>query len=184
VTSEDGRSWAPVVDPSPFSGAVVTGLTVGGPGYVAVGHDDLGGAVWTSVDGTSWERTEEGDFRGARLTATTETPAGLVAAGFRGEAPAAWISLDGLTWAPASGLDTEAGRISSVAATSYGVLAVGPGDSGAQTWISDDGRWWRPLGPGSFGELSDLATVVGHGDAVAVAGRAGDRAAVWIGSGS
>jgi hypothetical protein len=125
----------------------------------------------------------DGDFHGARLTATTETPAGLVAAGFRGDSPAAWISLDGLTWAPAAGLDTEAGRISAVAATRFGVLAVGPSVDGAQTWISDDGRSWRPIVSGVFDELSDVATVVGHGDAVAVAGRVGDRAAVWIGSG-
>ncbi len=55
-TSADGQAWVAVTDPSPFQGSTVTGVAVGGPGFVAVGYDDRGAVAWSSEDGLGWRR--------------------------------------------------------------------------------------------------------------------------------
>ena len=76
--SEDGITWSRV----PHNETVLGGpglqamydVTVGGPGFVAVGWDnpleegsDASAAVWTSVDGLTWDRVphDEAIFGGA-----------------------------------------------------------------------------------------------------------------------
>jgi hypothetical protein len=182
VTSSDGRSWQLLADGGSLSGAIITGLTVAGPGFVAVGYDDVGGAVWTSVDGLAWERAPDPGFAGSRLMATAASPGGIVAVGFRGDAPTAWLSLDGVAWTPATGADDGSGRMQSVAASALGMVAVGPSIGPARSWLSTDGREWRPLDDDGFGGSADLSAVVGIGDAVATAGRVDGRAAIWVGA--
>jgi len=90
-------------------GAVVAG----GPGLVAVGRGEATGdsdaAVWTSVDGLTWERipNEGSVFGGAPgyqdMVAVVAGGPGLVAVGSDrlggGDSDAAvWISADGFTW--------------------------------------------------------------------------------------
>jgi hypothetical protein len=58
-------------DPA-FAGPSMFAVTAGSAGYVAVGYDNVGGAVWSSPDGTSWARLpDEPDFAGNKLLGVT-----------------------------------------------------------------------------------------------------------------
>ncbi len=117
--SPDGVSWSRV----PHNEAIFGGdgeqqmfsVTVGGPGFVAVGSDatlnneEGDAAVWTSPDGVSWSRVphNEAIFGGEghqRMVSVTVGGPGLVAVGFDAPAgneegnAAVWISPDGFTW--------------------------------------------------------------------------------------
>ncbi len=91
------------------------GVTVGGPGLVAVGRDgpvangEGNAAVWTSPDGFTWSRVphDEDVFGGdgeQRMVSVTVGGPGLVAVGFdrpaeQGEGNAVvWTSPDGFVW--------------------------------------------------------------------------------------
>ena len=105
-TSTDGLVWQRV----PHDGAVfgdgdnkqwMRSVTVGGPGLVAVGWDDgrQAAAVWTSVDGITWQRVphDETVFGGDFLQDMSSVAAGgpgLVAVGTDEDqnAAAVWIS--------------------------------------------------------------------------------------------
>ncbi len=75
-TSPDGLNWIRVVNPEAVFGGTgnqrMSGLSAGGPGWVAVGSDDsagdMDGAVWTSSDGLTWTRVVDADsvFGGPR----------------------------------------------------------------------------------------------------------------------
>ena len=89
-TSVAGVSWSRVShDEAVFSGAgeqVMSSVTVGGPGLVAVGRDGSSAAVWTSVDGLTWSRVphDEAVFGGStdqRMNEVTVGGPGLVALG-------------------------------------------------------------------------------------------------------
>jgi hypothetical protein len=108
--------------PEPGQGEHVRDVTAGGPGYVAVGrsypagddstYDESGWtpAIWTSVDGVSWEVVPDLDALGpADLHAVASGPNGMLLAlglDMRGygpdEEPATdlgmWSSPDGVTW--------------------------------------------------------------------------------------
>jgi hypothetical protein len=82
-------------------------VVAGGPGLVAVGVGDTGGAaVWTSVDGITWSRVahDEAVFGGGEMNSVTVGGPGLVAVGSAGVAAvsagvaAVWTSVDGITW--------------------------------------------------------------------------------------
>ncbi len=105
-------------DQSVFGGPneqIMSSVTVGGPGLVAVGSDsryateNLSGsaAVWTSVDGSTWSRVthDEAIFGsgGARMLDVTTGGPGVVAVGGEGgfwswSDAVVWTSIDGLTW--------------------------------------------------------------------------------------
>lgn len=179
--SSDGSHWLPL-DAAPFAGATVTGLTVGGPGFVAVGYDDRGGAVWTSFDGIAWSR--DGDpttFDQARVMAVSEAPGGLVAVGFDATGPLVWSSVDGRSWVRVGGIDPAGGRMLAVASTPFGVVAVGEGRAGTGAWASADGRSWQPLVDPAWADRDDVTAIVAHGDLVVAGGRVGSRSAVWVG---
>jgi hypothetical protein len=123
-TSADGLSWSRVPhDAAVFGDAAISGVTVGGPGLVAVGASQLtaaGGdaAVWTSPDGLSWSRVphDEAVFGGdgsQNMRDVTAAGPGLIAVGLEvsdgpdlegpdPEGPdfdaAVWTSADGLSW--------------------------------------------------------------------------------------
>ena len=116
-TSQDGESWrVATIGQGGFAG----GVTVGGPGFVAVGSGsaDLG-AIWTSPDAETWTEIEpDPDVFGSRLPGfvggwlwdVVAAPDGrVVAVGFnsRQEGPlgfgrnrigTAFLSPDGVTW--------------------------------------------------------------------------------------
>ena len=142
-TSPDGLVWSRVVDTDGMLASsgdqVMAGVTVGGPGLVAVGRDKPGsnfdGAVWLSPDGASWTRIDTGDTLGGPgdqvVAQVSEVDGGLMAVGYErieDRDAQVWESEDGLAWAKSSdpGLIAEGlQEIHSLAASSERIIAVG-----------------------------------------------------------
>ena len=126
-------------------------------GLVAVGWTASGGnvdaAVWTSADGSSWDRVAASDvFGGAgdqRMSSVTSVDGTFFAGGSStrdGRDPdgAVWLSADGIEWkrAPAKAMAGTGGqRVSSVVSfASNRLLAAGSqdqaGDEQAAAWVA------------------------------------------------
>ena len=76
--------------------SVMSGVTVGGPGLVAVGLDLAGAtAVWTSVDGITWSQVPHDDAVSGRypdwISDVTVGGSGLVAGGSEADDAAVWV---------------------------------------------------------------------------------------------
>ena len=163
-------------DPDVFGEARMLSVVAGGPGLVAVGwtgstpsegHVDGDAAVWTSVDGITWESSpDHGDvFADGQMGSVIFGGPGFVAAGNveRGDSwgAAIWTSPDGFTWSRVP--DDEAvcveASIGDVAVGGPGLVAVGDVESGAAVWTSVDGTAWTraPHDPAVFGSDSDLS---------------------------
>ena len=118
-------------------------------------------AVWTTTNGTTWERTELPPSGNAFITAIAATPAGLLAAGAQGafgvdgltrtQAPALWVAPDGVTWRsvplPFVG---DGALLRSLTATKSGLLLVlnDYRDKAAYAgtiWSSTDGLAWHQV---------------------------------------
>ncbi len=201
-TSRDGFNWSRVPhDEAVFGltlgdGNGMTGVTVGGPGLVAVGSDGLNSdaptgrahaVVWTSIDGLTWSRVphDEAVFGGqgdqGMFDVTVGGP-GLVAVGENDHGAPVWTSTDGVVWSQVphdESVFVKVGlRIFSVAVEGPGLVAVGEDDQGVAVWTSRDGITWVVQrndltgGPGSM-------TVVGGSTLVGV-GEHNSDAAVWV----
>lgn len=169
-TSQDGLTWARVRNQmelttgqdSVFGGdwAIMEDVIAGGPGFVAVGRmglcrddcDETGG-VWTSVDGTTWHRSQVEKAFGipySYMFGVTEIGSGaLIGVGhgldpFTGGGPAVvWASVDGgQNWIRQPHSGTQFGRVSGgpvnmTAVTEFGsqLVAVGEWESDAAVWI-------------------------------------------------
>lgn len=103
-TSRDGVAWRRVVGPD-LEGAQMIDVVQGGPGFVAVGTMLEGvdaSAVWTSVDGESWNLVpQQTDLARSFMWSVAAAGPGLVATGwYRNPEPsvAFWTSVDGRTW--------------------------------------------------------------------------------------
>jgi len=184
--SVGGGDWRPW-DPGTLPRSTITGLTVGGPGFVAVGYDDRGGRAWTSPDGRSWTPSLSTTFQRGRLTGVAATPAGLVAVGWTTDAsehttPTAWVSRDGDGWSRIS-VDSSArdGRLQAVSAWSDGILAVGGTAEGSAAWGSEDGRTWQRLDSATVSGVPGLVAVGPYGEHVLVAGTGSDGPSIWSG---
>lgn len=107
-TSADGIRWTQEPAPPSLANAVMTGVTRGGPGYVAVGQSlpmPISGVVWTSADGQSWSRVADAPVFhappgtdqtfGAVMHAVTVGKDGILVAVGRGSRPRA---TSGLRW--------------------------------------------------------------------------------------
>lgn len=182
-TSVDGIEWQRLAhDESVFGGngnQWMEAVTVGGPGLVAVGGDWEDGegvaAVWTSADGTSWQRVphtesafgcsyEKGEKVGpftaenvsATMKAIVQGGPGLVAVGtdqvqrIVGTA-AVWTSPDGVNWNRVEHHgdvfhDKDVVEMLAVTAGGPGLVAVGSsGEFGAAAWTSVDGLTWQRI---------------------------------------
>ena len=116
-TSSNGITWSRVPHDEEVFGSrggfqQMLGVTVGGPGLVAVGwggfNDREDAAVWTSSDGITWSRVpHDEEVFGSRggfqqMLGVTVGGPGLVAVGrdWSGgdEDAAVWTSSDGITW--------------------------------------------------------------------------------------
>ncbi len=146
------------------SDQLMFGVTVGGPGLVAVGNDVSGGdsdaAVWNSPDGIAWARVphDETVLGGAGIQlmhSVTAGGPGLVAVGWDesgGDSDAAvWTSPDGIIWSRVPHDETVLGgtgdqAMENVTAGGPGLVAVGRegpgGDLNAAVWTSPDGIIW------------------------------------------
>jgi hypothetical protein len=171
--SKDGVAWEPVdvakafgVGSSAADRPVITHVSGGGAGYVAVAYKSAG--AWTSIDGRTWSRValDTGAFQGARIDDGTALSGAFVLGGtygtrdcavYIGATPvpatrtaAAWWSADGSTW-------TRATLPGAVASTNYqstwtihvddhAVMVVSDIDGvGTFAWGSNDGRTWAKV---------------------------------------
>jgi hypothetical protein len=184
-------------------GQGLVSVTVGGPGFVAVGWDEGDAMVLTSVDGVTWSRVPHDDavFGGAEdghytsMDSVTAGGPGLVAVGGswsdaddqegqEGDA-AVWTSVDGITWSrvPHDEEVFGAASIMSVTAGGPGLVAVGMhgplGDGDPAVWTSMDGLTWSrvPHDETVFGGADSQAmydVTVGGPGLVAVGGSGRD----------
>lgn len=142
--------------------SVVTSVTTGGPGFVAVGFDGTDRAmVWTSTDGLAWTGVTHSEvFAQAAMAGVTSGDGHLVAVGrdltsIDHERAAAWTSQDGLAWRRIEGPDLEGAQMVSVVPGGPGFVAVGTileGVDASGVWTSVDGESWSRVP-----ELADLA---------------------------
>lgn len=183
----------------------MTSVTVGGPGFVAVGWEGqeplLRGpaVVWTSVDGVAWSRIsdnqeafEPGEQGFARINGVTSGGPGLVAVG-ADDGAVVWTSTDGYTWSrvPNSGslsgetLDghSSGGEMKSVTAGGPGLVAVGKDGDDAAVWTSVDGVAWIrvPHDEAVFGGANDqtMLSVTTGGPGLVAVGRDGLGSFRW-----
>ena len=180
-------------------------MTVGGPGFVAVGGSEDGwSAAWTSQDGITWSKHPFGPTSGSwtaiGMWAITTGGPGFVAVG-HGPAPAecpqwpdcdtlvgsrgawVWTSPDGFAWtrAPHDAAAFENSGMSDVTAYGDTLVAVGGIEGtgeGAVVWTSTDGITWQQLPHDDLFDWWGMSSVVQYGDKLVAAG--GDS--VWIGT--
>jgi hypothetical protein len=183
-------------------------VTVGGPGFVAVGgsEDDGWSAAWTSEDGITWSKHPFGPTSGSwtkiEMTAITTGGPGFVAVG-KGPPPECppgpgcdgpydgyewgdrgawvWTSPDGFTWtqAPHNAEAFGGSEMNDVATYGNTLVAVG-GTYGdtAVVWASSDGIAWQRLPHDDLFNPWAMSSVAQYGDKLVAAG--GDS--VWIGT--
>jgi len=182
-TSPDGIAWSRV----PHDEAVFGGEAneVGGPGFVAVGSDEVEGdgwaVVWTSPDGMTWSRVphDEAVFGNSGMSAVTAGGPGLVAVGD----DHVWTSPDGITWSRVADVGEEP-NAGAVTTGGPGLVMVGikvSADSGGEegsldaiVWTSQDGITWSrvPHDEAIFGDAEVWGVTAGGPGLVAV-GRGG-----------
>ncbi len=200
-TSPDGLTWTPVDAPDGVfdvanSESVINAVTVGGPGFVAVGarHDQP--AVWTSPDGFEWVLREldwtptEGVIPSSivsespgYLTEVMTGGLGLMATGeifddSGGRYGAAWTSGDGTSWSRAADNAVGVNAVSELSI--HHIMAAGPGlvafgwDGSVDrtlVWTSDDdGRTWTRFTEEQHGLDGDVMRVIDTGDGFVAVG--------------
>lgn len=179
-TSLDGRSWDRVADEagvfaSEDSGVgdrIIIDLLSRPEGLVGVGAEGvvgrIDGAVWTSADGTSWDRVRADALEGPGdqiMWAAAEFDGSVVAAGESGGFGAVWLSRDGMAWTKV--VFDEPSAVYDVAFSDPYLVAVGSVDIPHRpaVWLSTDGMTWSRL-PGD---------TAGAGSGVEGAGEASGR---------
>lgn len=202
-TSGDGLHWTRVANQTSFGHAAMTSVTLGGPGFVAVGQAGNHAAVWTSTDGKAWSRVPDATLFhapsgtdqtfGAWMTDVAAADGTIVAVGMVGTqgdvgSALAWWSTDGRHWSRATGKRFLYGQLFSVGVVPGGFLAVGPSGSDSclgGMWASADGRAWACIaskpaftnfGPYTVAASPDLVVVVGLG----AEGSNGAIGVIWI----
>jgi hypothetical protein len=158
-SSVDAREWQKTeltagVRPGDQASA---SLVAAGPAGLAI----IGGvccgeerpAIWSSRDGTDWERQPlpAGFGANASIVDLAGGPDGYVAVGSNNGRMAAWTSSDGLGWSAIDPGDAgmERGELVSVARDRDGWIAVGRADGrpthDGVAWRSPDLTSWRPI---------------------------------------
>ena len=204
--SPDGYAWTRLDNGSAFGqhwAEIITAVTAGGPGLVAVGYDtyrmagDSNAYVWLSADGYDWTRIALGGEGSQSPEAVTVGGPGLVAVGAGADSSgygvaAVWVSGDGYTWTRVSHDEAVFGGpgrqavMDFVTAGGPGLVAVGhemiEGESEDRraVWVSADGYTWsRVTDEAVLGE-GDMYSVIAWERGVAAVGRDAWGAAVWL----
>ncbi len=176
--STDGVDWNRIPhDEAVFGGpqgGVMSDVTAGGPGFVAVGtiwnwagvensEQSAEPVVWTSPDGEVWTRIEDvdvlGDAEFVGMNSVIAGGRGLIAVGwdfnrerFEGNA-AVWTSVDGISWSriPEQGAEFSRARMQDIAPYVDGYVAVGAGRGqlsvgtrGCNDEICPEAAWTSP----------------------------------------
>lgn len=147
-------SWERVEGfPETLESRGIATVVAGGPGFVAVGPDELmGSLVWISTDGRDWTAVPQTpDFATAGIAALVAADGRVLAVGRETSdvdtfLAAAWISEDGTTWRRVEGgPDLQDSQLIDVVATDDGFVAIGglPGADAAAVWTSADGETWQ-----------------------------------------
>jgi hypothetical protein len=180
--SDNGNTWQLAQWPDSGNSALaLTGVTAGGPGFVAVGsdyesEDAINAVTYTSTDGVSWQRGDDPDLAGQSAFLIGAAGTNVVAFADSG---AVFKSSDGLSWDPVldasavevgDGLLDVAGYNGSLWAFSTAPGATEEESGPLDVWRTDDGISWTRLGtvPDSLGAL-DARTAVGPKGLVLVA---------------
>ena len=202
--SREGIIWERVRhDEAVFGGdgfQIMSSVTVGGPGLVAVGFEvetDADAAVWTSLDGITWTRVDHDEtiFSDSHMTSVTAGGPGVVAVGWDtsdDRDAVVWTSPDGIVWSRVphdvaifGGVGNQ--EMESVAVVGTGLVAVGSDDSvglrssgndlDAAVWVSPDGITWSRFGHDdrSFGgeDHQEMESVTAGGPGLVAVGRHG-----------
>ncbi len=173
--SDDGVTWGETRQvPDVFGNVVPTSGALGGPGMLVVGRtigvDARQRAIWSSIDGRTWDGPSSGSSAllgtDADDLTITAGPAGAIAWTPGGDV---WVSGDGETWKQGS---IRVTGISDVAVDADRFVAVGQSGGEAFMITSTDGRTWA----------APQRTTAPPGTQVGIE-RAGDGTeALWVGS--
>ena len=143
-----------------------TGVAVGSRAIVVIGEAAGEAAIWTTFDGSGYERAllDPSDFpRGSVLADVVVTDDGFVAVGRAAGGAAAWVSIDGLTWVR-TGLDGGSDA-DVVVVGELGVTVFGRAGETLATWTSFDGFEWEQVhGGAEVFDRAGAARVVGASD--------------------
>jgi hypothetical protein len=207
-TSVDGIAWERASDVPLLAGEVLTDVTAGPAGFVAVGgtypvlHEDP--SVLVSQDGESWMRIPPDNSAfppDATPGAVTDGGPGYVAVGSHAAVGsggpgqgAIWTSTDGISWTrieQALGEGYEFSSINDIVNTGSVLVAIGSawedrGDYGwvvrAQNdlliWTSTDGQVWK-RGMLS-GETGAVNAVTAHDGSIVAVGYEGVTLTAWL----
>ena len=186
--SSDLRHWikAPVQDS--FGGAELGGLAAGPAGFVAIGFDNGGQAVWRSTDGLAWTVASD-----PALPRDSTFPSGIIFRSGRylmvgrvDQTPAVWTSADGRHWATVANLPERSGfQLNGLADGPAGLVAFADGAASVEVkpgdfrgpivpWISDDGISWR-AGPPSAALFGASASIVAVPNGYVASGTVGQE---------
>jgi hypothetical protein len=156
--SSDGASW---VQTKAFPvGLRLQSIAAAGPGFVASGFGDDGGAVWVSADGRDWQRVNDPSLSDGTINQLVVTRSGMVGFGWRSDDDrgSIWTSADGLEWLAAT---NETGLT-----VARGLQAVGSYDGRAIAFVSEGDdeppAIWETTGRAEWtrvGALPDVAWV-------------------------
>ena len=183
--SVDGLHWTKASVSEPASESIwVADVTVGGPGFVAVGGDttsDPNGssgdvAIWTSADGRTWTRIHGPSLGAGELQKIGATAHGLIAFGSDGRHGALWTSTNGTAW---SVLDVPDGL------APWGVTALVASDGSLTMFdVASEAEdspidVWRATSPTDWTRLGTLAHSAGQRITQVVHGSRG-----WVANGT
>jgi len=194
-TSDAFSEWTLV---QPGNDGALWDVTVGGPGFVAVGvggSESVDGVVWSSTDGLEWVRApgDEAAFGGEGeqwITNVAAGESGLVAVGSEhtdDHDAAVWASTDGSTWVRVPHDEVTFGgdgdqEMADVAAGGPGFVAVGSDGDLPAVWTSPDGFTWSRL-PNQLvfdtNREAAMRGVVATESGLVAVGEDGAHAAVW-----
>lgn len=148
-------------------------------------------AVWTSVDGSEWQRAphdpgvfaSESTVTDVVMMGVAANETGVVAVGGDGANGVVWFSPDGLAWSRlAIGDRVGNGPMSAVTAGDREFVAAGPTFPGAGTvWTSADGETW--IETEQFGDHVAVVSLIEGGPGLIAVGSAPDfnsTGAIWI----
>ena len=165
ISNDDGLTWELSEDPS--TPQLITDVTGGPAGFVAVGADEQGATTCMSPDGLTWARHPLGVTGPRPPSSVAMWRGGYVVVGEspRRGRPAIWRSMDGTSWEPT--YLPRPGWLSDVATSADGILAVGGDriDLRPTAWWSNDGRTWTAIPLGGSQLLEPLSLALGPGGA-------------------
>jgi molecular chaperone DnaK len=180
-TSTDAQHWQLTsIDRTPGSLAVAVAAIPATGGFIAGGRVDRTPAMWTSPDGTTWDRrpvpTLSAGAEWERVTTVLPTAGGIVAGGSVGpelgdRRARFWWSADGTTWSAVPDDPAFAGaEVADILEVdgrfvAIGKLGTGQRWSGSIAWMSSDGRTWKRIDSPELrvGIASALAVAPGGG---------------------